>query len=91
MASTCLDNERTLFVSARGEDKLFAIDPTTGKSRAVPLAPAPYHVAAGRGAGTLYVSSAGQSKIWVLNQKDLAVIGEIPVVGKAHQMVPTLN
>jgi len=85
------DDERTLFVSARGEDKLFAIDLATGKSRAAPLAPAPYHVAAVRGAGTFYVSSAGQSKIWVLDQKNLAVIGEIPVVGKAHQMVQILN
>lgn len=84
------DDGGTLFVSARGEDKLVALDLGSGKSRTIPLAPAPYHLAAVRGAGTLYVSSADQPKIWVVDQKSLAVVGEIPVKGKAHQMVPAL-
>lgn len=85
------DDGKTLFVSARGEDKLVALDLGSGKSRTIPLAPAPYHLAAVRGSGKLYVSSADQPKIWVVDQKSLAIVGEIPVGGNAHQMVPAMN
>jgi len=85
------DDGGTLFVSAQGDDRLFAFDLRNDTSRAIALAPAPYHLAALRGAGMLYVSSAEQPKIWVLDQKTLTIVGEIAVDGKAHQMVPPLN
>ena len=81
------DDGRTLFVAALGDDKLVGVDVATGTYRGTTLAPEPYHVATIHGTGKLYVSSADEPKIWVVDQKSLAVIGEIPIGGKGHQMV----
>jgi YVTN family beta-propeller protein len=81
------DDGRTLFVAVLGKDKLLAIDLITGDYRGALLVPAPYHLAAIRGTGKLYVSSADEPKIWVVDQRSLAVLGEIPIGGKGHQMV----
>jgi YVTN family beta-propeller protein len=80
------DDGRTLFVAVMGEDKLTAIDLATGTYRSTRLSPAPYHLTAIRGRGKLYVSSADEPKIWIVSEKDLAVVGEIPIGGKGHQM-----
>lgn len=80
------DDGHTLFVSARERDALVAIDLRDGDMRTVPLAPSPYHLTAVRGTGKLYVSSADEPKIWVLDQRSLEVLGEIPIRGKGHQM-----
>lgn len=80
------ENDSTLFVSALGQDKLVAIDLRTAKVRESSLAPAPYHLATVGGTGKLYVSSAGQPNIWVVDQKDLVVLGKISIGGKGHQM-----
>jgi len=81
------DDGRTLFVADLGEDRLVSIDLATGATRSVSLAPAPYHLAVVRGSGKLYVSSADDPKIWVVDRNSLAVHGEIPIGGKGHQMV----
>lgn len=81
------DDGLTLFVSDAGDDKLVAIDLTTFTYRITPLAPAPYHLAAIRGKGKIYVSSVDEPKLWVLDQRDLRVLGEITIGGKGHQMV----
>ena len=81
------DDGRTLFVAAVGEDKLIALDPATGTYRSTRLSPAPYRVTALAGRGKLYVSSAEQPKIWVVRQDNFAVVGEIPIDGRGHQMV----
>lgn len=81
------DDGKTLFVAGRGENKLVAVDLESGAVRSVPLSPSPYHLAAIHGAGKLYISSAGEDKIWVVNQKTLAIQGEIPIPDRAHQMV----
>ncbi len=81
------DDGKTLFVAGWEDGKLVAIDVAGGGTRSASLAPSPYHLAAIRGAGKLYVSSAGENKIWVVDQKSLRVRGEIPVPGRAHQMV----
>jgi len=81
------DDGATLFVAAQETNKLAAIEIETGKIRTVPLAPAPYHLAAVRGAGKIYISSAEKNKIWVLDQTSLRTVAEIPVPGLAHQMV----
>ena len=81
------DDGKTLFVAAMRDNKLVAVDIASGAQRTVSLAPAPYHLAAIRGAGKVYVSSAQQPKVWVIDQKTLAVSGEIPLGGKGHQMV----
>lgn len=80
------DDGKTLFVSGMEENKLVAIDLGGGPTRSVPLAPYPFHVAAIRGAGKLYVSSAKESKIWVIDQRSLRPRGEIPITGEGHQM-----
>lgn len=81
------DDGRTLFVSALGDNVLAAIDVETGAVRKTTLTPAPYHLAALRGSGKLYVSSADEPKVWVVDQESLAVLGEIMIGGKGHQMV----
>lgn len=79
------DDGLTLYVALRGEDKVTAIDLRSGTRRVTPLAPAPYHLAAIRGAGFLYVSSAEESRIWVLDAETLEPRGEITVPGIGHQ------
>lgn len=81
------DDGRTLFVAALGDDKVVAVDLGTGAERSASLAPAPYHLAVVRGTGKLYVSSADQPEIWVIDQRTLEILGEIPIGGKGHQMV----
>jgi YVTN family beta-propeller protein len=81
------DDRSTLFVAALGDNRVVGIDLATGAYRRVVLAPAPYHVAVVRGTGKLYVSSADEPKVWVVDQNSLAVLGEIPIGGKGHQMV----
>jgi len=81
------DDGGTLFVAALGEDTLVGVELATGIYRSTPLSPAPYHLAAVRGSGKLYVSSADEPKVWVVDQSTLSVIGEIPIGGKGHQMV----
>lgn len=81
------DDGRTLFVVALGDDKLVRVDLASGDLRSAPLVPAPYHLAVIRGSGKLYVSSADEPKIWVIDQQDLMVLGEIPIGGKGHQVV----
>lgn len=81
------DDGKTLFVSAKENNKLVAIDLVKGRMRSIPLDPAPYHLTAVRGTGKLYVSSAEEPKIWVVDQQNLRVQAEIPIRGKGHQMV----
>lgn len=81
------DDGKTLFVAALGDDKLVGVDLATGTTRSAVLAPEPYHLAVVRDTGKLYVSGADEPKIWVVDQKSLAVLGEIPIGGKGHQMV----
>lgn len=78
---------KTLFVSGREQNKLVSIDLTTDELRSVALGPSPYHVTAIRGTGKLYVSSAEEPKLWVIDQRSLAVLSEILIGGEGHQMV----
>ncbi len=77
----------TLFVIDLGDDKLVAISLRTAEKREAPLAPAPYHLASVGATGKLYVSSAEQPNVWVVDQKDLVLLGKISIGGKGHQMV----
>lgn len=81
------DDGQTLFVSGREQNKLVAIDLETSELFSAPLAPSPYHLTAIDGTDKLYVSSAEESKIWVIGQTDLKILGEIPIRGEGHQMV----
>ncbi len=80
------DDGRTLFVAVMGENRLTAYDLVTGTFRSTELASGPFHVTAVRGRGKLYVSSAEEAKVWVIDQKTLELRGEIPIEGKGHQM-----
>lgn len=82
-------DDRTLFVSVMGEDKLVAIDLSSGQSRQAGLSPSPYHLASIKGLGKLYVSSAEEPKLWVVDPQSLKVIAEVAIGGKGHQMVQT--
>jgi len=80
------DDGSTLFVSSQGDGQLVAIDVSSGQMRRVALAPAPYHVAAVPGSGTVFVSSREENRVWVLDQSTLALRGEIAIDGIGHQM-----
>jgi len=81
------DDGKTLFASSRKEDKLVAIDPVTGKQRALKLSPEPYHLNSIHGAGKVYVSSRKQPVIWVVDQKSLKLVNTIKLPGgEGHQM-----
>lgn len=79
------ENGETLFVAERGDDRLVAIDLQDGARRNVALSPAPYHVSVIYGAGVLYVSSAEDSVVWVIDAVTLELRGKIPVAGIGHQ------
>lgn len=81
------EDGNTLFVAGREEGKIVAIDIDTGRITSRPLAPSPYHLASIKGTGKLYVSSAEDDKIWVVDQRSLKTITEILVSDRAHQMV----
>jgi YVTN family beta-propeller protein len=76
----------TLFVAAREQNKLVAIALDSGELRAAPLSPEPYHLTTVGGTGKIYVSSAGEPKIWVVDQDSLSVLNAVPVPSKGHQM-----
>lgn len=81
------DDGKTLFVASLGAEKLVAHDLASGVQRSIALSPEPYHLAVIRGADKLYVSSADEPKIWVIDQASLDVLDEIAIGGKGHQMV----
>lgn len=80
------EDGRNLYVSAREQARLVAIALDTGEARSAPLGPEPYHLTTIGSTGKLYVSSAAEPKIWVVDQDSLSILSEVPVQGKAHQM-----
>ncbi len=76
----------TLFVAARERNELIAIALDSGDLRAAPLSSQPYHLTTVGGAGKIYVSSAEEPKIWVIDQNSLSVLNAIPVPSRGHQM-----
>ncbi|KAA3628272.1 MAG: YncE family protein [Proteobacteria bacterium] len=81
------DDGTQLYVAIKGDNKLAAIQLNTGVVRALPLGPDPYHLATIKDTGKVYVSSRKDSKLWVVSQRDLKLVGEIPISGIGHQMV----
>ncbi len=81
------DDGRTLFVTSQQEQKLVAVDLATGAERAIALKPAPYHLNTIHGAGKVYVSSAREPTVWVVDQKTFKVTGTFKLpAGQGHQM-----
>ena len=81
------DDGKTLFVSSRSDDKLVALDTTTGAQRSLTLSPEPYHLDRIPGTGKVYVSSSKAPIIWVIDQKTFTVIGTIQLPGgEGHQI-----
>lgn len=80
------DDGTQLYVAVKNDHKLAAIQLSTGVIRTLLLSPAPYHLATIRGTGKVYVSSREASRLWVVSQRDLRLIGEIPITGIGHQM-----
>lgn len=81
------DDSDWAFVAVQDANILVAINRKTRAERSLALSPEPYHLAVVRGRGKLYVSSAKEPKIWVIDATKLAVLREIPIGGKGHQMV----
>ena len=81
------EDGKALFVARREDNKFTTIDLASGAVSNTPLGPSPYHLAAIKGTGKVYVSSAEEDKIWVVDGKTRRVLTEIPVPDRAHQMV----
>jgi YVTN family beta-propeller protein len=81
------DDSDWSYVAVQGDNKLVAITRKRQPQRTLTLAPEPYHLAVVRGRGKIYVSSAKEPKIWVVDAATLTVLREIPIGGKGHQMV----
>ena len=79
------EDGEALFIADRGDDMLVAVNLRDGSRRSVPLAPAPYHLSAIKDAGVLYVSSAEDSVVWVIDAATLEARAEIPIPGIGHQ------
>jgi len=79
---------RQLFVSARERGKIVAVSLHGLEMREAPLAPEPYHLVSVNSAN-LYVSSAAEPKIWIVNPETLAIRGEISIDGEGHQLAVT--
>jgi DNA-binding beta-propeller fold protein YncE len=80
------DDGKTLFISSRSDDRLVALDTTTGTQRTLTLSPEPYHLDRIPGTGKVYVSSSKAPIIWVIDQKTFTVTGTIQLpAGEGHQ------
>jgi len=85
------EDGETLFVAERGGDRLLAIDLRDGSRRTVALSPAPYHLKVISGTGVLYVSSAEESVVWVIDMATLDTLAEIAIPGIGHQFAQGLG
>ena len=81
------DDEKWMYVAVRGDNKLVAVNLDSGQQMKTTLAPEPYHLATIRGMDKLYVSSASEPKIWVIETGRLVLNTVIPIGGKGHQFV----
>jgi len=81
-----VENGSALIVSMTGEDKIARIDLATDEIQTVDLPPAPYHVSSLPGAGNVYVSSATEPQITVIDPVELSILDRIEIVGIGHQM-----
>jgi YVTN family beta-propeller protein len=81
------DDSDWSYVAVQDENKLVAINRKKQPQRTLALTPEPYHLAVVRGRGKIYVSSAKEPKIWVVDATTLRVVREIAIGGKGHQMV----
>jgi DNA-binding beta-propeller fold protein YncE len=79
------DGER-LFVAARERNEIATVDLSTGGIQRTKLGPEPYHLTVAPRVGKIYVSSAADSKLWVLDEKTLTTVTEIAIKGEGHQM-----
>ncbi len=80
------DDGATLFITSKKDEKFIALDPKTDSRRVLPLSPSPYHLETIEGTGKVYVSSSKIGKVWVVDQKSAALLGEIDIDGEGHQM-----
>ena len=81
------DDSATVFVAVRADGRLVAFNHKTRQQRTLPLTPEPYHLLVVRRKNKLYVSSAKEPMIWVIDTKQLAVLRTIMIGGIGHQMV----
>lgn len=80
------DDGGTLFVADRGGERLMAIDLGDGSRRSVAMSPSPYHLGVIRGAGVLYVSSAEEPVLTVVDATTLETTATISLSGIGHQL-----
>ena len=81
------DDGQRLFISSKAEGKLFSFDLTNFEKKELKLSPAPYHLNTITNTGKLYVSSAKEPLIWVIDQKSLKIIKTFNLPsGEGHQM-----
>lgn len=77
---------QAVYVAARERDAIVRIDLASGEKTERALSPEPYHATLVGDA--LYVSSAAEPRIWIIDPATLETRGEIVTNGVAHQMAP---
>lgn len=77
---------QAVYVAAREREALVRIDLANGEQTERALGPEPYHATLVGDA--LYVSSASEPLIWVLDPASLETLDQIETTGVAHQMAP---
>jgi len=80
------DDEQILYVAATNDNSLAVIDLESGKITRIALSPDPYHLAVARGTGKVYVSSATEPKLWIIDAKTFAIRNEVQIGGQGHQV-----
>ncbi len=85
------DDGEKLFVASVDDQKVVAMNLDGKIFNSIRTAALPYHLAAVRKFGKVYVSSVDEPKVWILKQSDLSLSGEIQTGGKGHQMVQVMT
>lgn len=76
----------SVYIAARERNMIVRVDLDTGKKSERALGPEPYHATLVGDA--LYVSSASEPRVWVIDPVTLETRDEIETNGVAHQMAP---
>lgn len=81
------DDAKRLLVAAKETDRIASVDLDSGQITSASLAPAPYHLTTIPGTGRILLSSRDEPKVWIVDERSLSAVSEIPIKGEGHQMV----
>ncbi len=80
------DDDRFLFVADLENDQIARVDLGEGTVAGTALSPEPYHLAAIPNTNKLYVTSASDPILWVVDPASMNVVSTIDIGGMGHQI-----